>query len=96
MKIKIYYRKSLKLSEGKLAAQVGHVCKELGRILPSYAKDDVIIVLGVSDTKYKELSLQYQTEDLFWYEQIDSGMTEIIKGTPTCFGYIAEERICQS
>lgn len=88
MKIKIYYRKSLKLSEGKLAAQVGHVCKELGRILPSIPEDDVIIVLGVSDTKYKELSLQYQTEGLFWYQQIDSGMTEIIKGTPTCFGYI--------
>lgn len=90
MKIKIYYRKSLKLSEGKLAAQVGHVCKELGRILPSKPKEDVIIVLGVSDTKYKELSLQYQTEDLFWYEQVDNGMTEIAANTVTCFGYIEE------
>ena len=92
MKIKVYYRKSLKMSEGKLAAQVGHVCKELGRrpdpVMPCDAEDDIIIVLGVSDTKYKELSLQYQTEDLFWYQQIDNGMTEIAANTVTCFGHI--------
>lgn len=88
MKIKVYYRKSLKMTEGKIASQVGHVCKELGRMLPSYAPDDVIIVLGVSDTKYKELCLQYQKNTICWYEQVDAGNTEVIKGTPTAFGYI--------
>ena len=74
MKIKVYYRKNLKLSEGKLAAQVGHVCKELGRkLLDSTPEDDIIVVLGVSDAKYKELSLQIQNEGHTWYQQIDSG-----------------------
>lgn len=88
MKIKVYYRKNLKMTEGKLAAQVGHVCKELGRMMSSDAQSDVIIVLGVSDAKYKELSLQYQTTRYWWYQQIDNGMTEIVKGTPTAFGYV--------
>lgn len=88
MNIKIYYRKNLKLTEGKLAAQVSHVAKELGRMLPSIAIDDRIVVLGVSDKKYLELSLQYQTMEYYWYQQIDNGLTEIIKGTPTAFGYI--------
>ena len=33
MKIVCYYNKNLKMSEGKIAAQVGHVCKELGKHL---------------------------------------------------------------
>jgi len=88
MKIKVYYRKNLKMTDGKLAAQVGHVCKELGRMMPSDPENDVIIVLGVSDAKYKELSLQYQTTSYWWYQQVDNGMTEVIKGTPTAFGYV--------
>lgn len=88
MKIKIYYRKNLCLSIGKLSSQCAHVAKELGRMLPSNARTDTIIVLGVSDNKYKELSLQYQTDDILWYQQIDNGLTEVIKGTPTAFGYI--------
>lgn len=79
------------MSEGKVAAQVGHVAKELGRVMPSIAQEDVIIVLGVSDKKYKELSLQYQTEEYYWYQQVDNGSTEVIKGTPTAFGYIDYE-----
>ena len=88
MKIKIYYRKNLDLSSGKLAAQCAHVAKELGRMLPSDATTDSIIVLGVTDKRYKELSLQFQTEEYFWHEQIDNGLTEVVKGTPTAFGYI--------
>lgn len=88
MRIKIYYRKNLKMSEGKVASQVAHVAKELGRLEYSIASEDVIIVLGVSDTKYKELSLNYQTETFDWYEQVDKGITEVLEDTPTAFGYI--------
>ena len=45
MKFKIYYNKNLKMSEGKLAAQVSHVSKELGRMTKSNPREDVIIVL---------------------------------------------------
>lgn len=88
MKLKIYYRKNLRMSEGKLAAQVAHVAKELGRMVESNPREDVIIVLGVSDTKYKELSCTFQTSEYDWYQQIDNGTTEVIAGTPTAFGYI--------
>lgn len=91
MKIKIYYRKNLKLTEGKVASQCGHVAKELGRMCPSYPKGDVIIVLGVSDNKYQELSLQQKLGDSYWYEQVDAGSTEVDEGTPTAFGYIEHE-----
>lgn len=91
MRIKILYRKNLRMSENKLAAQCGHVAKELGRMLPSNARQDTIIVLGVSDKKFKELALQHQTEGVLWYQQEDTGLTEVEAGTITCFGYVEEK-----
>lgn len=88
MRIKIYYRKNLKMSAEKLSAQCGHVAKELGRLLPSNGRTDTITILRVSDKKYKELCLQYQVEGVYWYQQIDSGLTEVPEGTITCFGFI--------
>jgi peptidyl-tRNA hydrolase len=91
LKIKVYYRKSLKLSEGKLAAQVGHICKELGRMITNtIPKEDIIIVLGVSDTKFKELALQVENSEYTWYQQVDNGATEVVAGTITAFGYVEE------
>lgn len=43
------------MSEGKLAAQVAHVSKELGRMAESNPREDVIVVLGLSATKFKKL-----------------------------------------
>ena len=54
MKFKIYYNKNLKMSEGKLAAQVSHVSKELGKMTQSNPREDIIIVIGLSTTKFKE------------------------------------------
>lgn len=88
MRIKILYRKNLRMSENKLAAQCGHVAKELGRMLPSNVRQDTIIVLGVSDKKFKELALQHQVEGVLWYQQEDTGLTEVEAGTITCFGYV--------
>lgn len=88
MRIVVYYRKNLKMSPGKMASQVGHVCKELGKTMTSEAKEDTIIVLGVRDNKYSQLKQMTCYADFPLYEQVDLGYTELTANTPTCFGYI--------
>ena len=96
MKIKCYYRKNLKMSAGKLAAQVGHVCKTLGKkcgqAFPeceSSWQDDQIIVLSLSDKKFNEvMDTLKSTKYLMWHLQIDNGVTEIPPNTPTVVGFI--------
>jgi hypothetical protein len=51
-RIKAIYIKNLKMSEGKVAAQVAHAVKNLG-ISPT---DCDIVVLGVSTTKFNTLT----------------------------------------
>lgn len=79
------------MSENKMASQCAHVAKELGRMLPSNARADTIICLGISDKKFKELALQHQVEGVLWYQQEDNGLTEVEAGTLTCFGYVEEK-----
>mgnify|MGYP000132409635 CR=1 FL=1 len=57
MKIICYYNKNLKLTEGKLASQIGHVTKELGRKKPSVSNTDIIVVLKASKKKFDEFGL---------------------------------------
>lgn len=95
MKIKCYYRKNLKLSPEKLASQVGHVTKELGRLKQNTnPEEDIIIVLGVSDNKFNNIYYSLaNTEDCIYYLQVDLGYTEVEKGTATVIGYIQTEEI---
>ena len=77
------------MSPAKLAAQVGHVCKELGRQYPiSDHEKDVIIVLKASETKIKK----YIDEDFQKYQykhaQVDIGLTEVQDGSVTAIGWI--------
>lgn len=91
MIIKIYFRKNLKMSPQKLAAQVGHVAKELGRLAVwTDPKTDVIIVLQASDKKFDEIRDFFSAEEqgTLHYLQVDLGLTEVPAGTETCFGYI--------
>ena len=87
MKFKVFFRKNLNMTPQKLAAQVGHVVKELGRMQPdSNPREDIIVVLHASDKKFEEIKVEFS--ELVNYLQVDLGMTEVPAGTETCFGYI--------
>jgi peptidyl-tRNA hydrolase len=79
MRIKAIYRKNLKMTEGKLAAQIAHAVKNLGET----PKDCDIVVLKVSDKKFDELTSQNDC-----YIQVDKGLTEVEAGTKTAAAWI--------
>jgi len=68
------------MSEGKVASQVAHAVKNLG-ITPI---DSDIIVLKVSDKKFRELV--YSTPNV--YIQTDKGLTEVAGDTETAAAWI--------
>ena len=79
MRIKVIYKKNLKMSEGKVAAQVAHAVKNLGKT----PIDCNIVVLKVSNKKFNELVLENDC-----YVQTDKGLTEVESGTQTAAAWI--------
>lgn len=79
MRIKAIYVKNLKMSEGKVAAQIAHAVKNLGET----PIDCDIVVLGVSTKKFGELILENPC-----YVQVDKGLSEVKKGTQTAAAWI--------
>jgi len=81
VRLKILYRKNLKMSEGKLAAQAVHAAIGLG------AKDPLmsVVVLGLSDTRYFEFSVPDECCRIR-----DAGYTEVQPMTETCVAFFEE------
>lgn len=82
VRVKVIYRKNLKMSEGKVGAQVAHAVNKLGYI----STDSTIIVLKVSDKKFNEMIAEQQC-----YVQVDMGLTQVEAGTPTAAAWIVTE-----
>jgi len=80
MKIKAIYKKNLKMPEGKVASQIAHAVKNLGET----PADCDIIVLKVSDKKFKELTEEHPD----CYIQKDKGLTVVESGTATAAAWI--------
>jgi len=78
-KVKVIFRKNLKMTPQKLAAQVAHAVVGLGITDPLCT----IVVLHASDKKFFEL---IERDDC--YVHVDAGYTEVEPGTKTCAAWI--------
>jgi len=83
MKIKAIYKKNLKMLECKVASQIAHAVKNLGET----PTDCDIIVLKVSDKKFKELTEEHKD----CYIQVDKGLTVVESGTATAAAWIESQ-----
>lgn len=93
MRIKCYYNKNLKMSAGKLAAQVGHVVIGLCNYHTSLDKSgyNEIVVLSASPTRLNIIRLAQQVvHKRFVFTQVDMGLTEVAEGTETVIGLVEE------
>ncbi len=82
MRVKVIYRRNLKMSEAKVAAQVAHAVVGLGVTDPTCT----IIVLSVSDAKFFEmvyLPNDSTLDERYCFVQKDYGYTEVEEGTQT-------------
>ena len=84
MTIKVLYRRNLKMSDGKLSAQVAHAVKNLG----STPVDCDIIVLKASDKKFYEKIKELVDFNNKYYIQVDKGLTEVEQGTATTVAWV--------
>ena len=87
-RIKILFRKNLKMSESKLAAQCVHAA--LGLDQSSIENINAlmsVVVLGISDKKFDE---QKNAEGNRYLVR-DAGYTEVAPGTETCLAFLEED-----
>lgn len=82
-RIKIFFRKNLKMTAKKLAAQCVHA--GLGLKLPEH---DSVVVLEASDKKFFEIIEDLKQRGKKHHIVIDAGRTEVPPDTQTCVAFI--------
>ena len=89
LNVKYYYliNDDLKMSKGKIAAQVSHVAMKLGY---RYGVIGTAVVLKANEFILKEL-INFKGIDCEYIE--DAGLTEVPKGSLTCVGYKMAEGV---
>ena len=75
------------MSEGKLAAQVAHVCILLRESYPEVEWDKRIVVLKASDKKFWDTVQEHSSTEDYSALQTDWGLTELKEKTVTTFAY---------
>lgn len=86
MKIKVYYNKNLKMSDGKLAAQCSHAVAGLVASV-GYTMNTTIVILEAREKKFFEI---WDSIEKNKYMQVDLGFTEVEAGAKTAFAYVEE------
>lgn len=100
-RIKLLFRKNLKMTEGKIAAQCVHAALGLNLILldtdefreTNRCLDPMlsVVVLGVSDAKFKEARETLAKACQPFYVVSDAGYTEVASGTETVVAYLEDD-----
>lgn len=86
--IKVYYNKTLGMSEGKITSQCCHAIAGLVNEI-GYDRDTKIIILGKRAIAFFDL---YEGLACPKYMQEDLGINEVDKGTYTAFAYLEEHQ----
>ena len=87
-RLKILYRKNLKMSPGKLAAQCVHAATGIGHDWYSMP----VVVLSASDSKFqKAISDLEEKKHFSFFVVTDAGQTELAKGTKTCLAFYEKQ-----
>jgi peptidyl-tRNA hydrolase len=86
-RIKVLYRKNLKMTPGKLAAQACHA------VLGLAPEEDIgIVVLEASDNKFFQTIDDLEKTDSRFYVVEDVGWTELEAGTVTCLAFYSHNK----
>ena len=82
-RIKIYYRRNLEMSAGKLAAQCVHAALALPKASPLQS----VVVLSLSDVKFQAAKEAHPEAQIVH----DAGLTEVDRGTETVMAFYEED-----
>lgn len=97
--IRIIYRKNLKMTPGKLAAQSVHAALGLKALFPQLTAMDSVVVLQASDAKFEQIKAEHKAEqfdpkvdnECDCYVVADKGLTEVLPGTETVLAFFVKD-----